>query len=212
MTINEFTSGVNTTFSNELNENFKKVSVKQSQSQIYSTEYSTSVGGESWTDLGFSKTFTPPSSDHIIYFLKIDADFKNNNGEDYHVRAILENNNNDKTVLANKLGEQRDVTNGGTDSIFPVMLQQERNSSYNTFTNYVGLNNFVTKSPSNLNTVYGTVARNFEVGIQEGPYTLKFEARTRNYNPSPSETVFVKNVQATVAWEELIPPEQEGWN
>lgn len=197
MALNEFSSGINTSLSTELNENFQQSIIRASASSEDTTEYSVSTNS-SYSDIGYSKTFTVPDvgDNNILWGFKIVYDRKVNDSLDYAVLRMKVTNNttgevfyafNDTTNYTNKAQSLGNFFN---------------NTSYATSTEYVQANQLITAVGDG---VYGLIP--FDAAAFGSSYTITFEAKTLTGN----DTAYMKNITITAYWSFLQDAETEGW-
>lgn len=211
MTLNTFSSGINTNFSNELNENFQQSIIRRSKGSEDTNEYSVLVTG-GYVDTGYSKTFTVPNGISILPIaLNLKLDSRTDISEGYYVRAKLVNNDTSQELYVYK-----DVT-GYSDSTVTnprKILFSGSGTSYGTREVISGLwdtESYSEVGESDDRESISVVNPSFW-GIKEGTsYTLTIEVSNQAYN-DPNFTFFIKNITPTLYWQYIGEESIEGWS
>jgi len=199
MTINTFSSGVNTTFSTELNENFNSSIIRRNSGSLDTTEYS-QTGIYGWTDMGYSKTFTCPESSNMLLSFRLQYDAKYASSYVGALRVKIVNNTNGEVgyFSNSSISIQFSSSTGYDNSIGGIL-----STSYTSYDEY-----------SSIYLVSGAAEYlNNSKAIQSGAsYTITIEARSTNAVSSFNTTdVYIKNITPTLYWSFMGDDTVSGW-
>ena len=210
MGLDTFTSGINTSFSTELNSNSQKSIVRRSAMTEDTTEYSAAIPQvRSFTDVGFSKTFTPPEgANSVLQGLKIVFDSKTNGSGEYVLwRVKITNDTNSAIAYAtNQVYEC--VPDSGNQVGVSALTSRTSGTAYREISRYGGFIGTETVTGNSYGDVSG-VDNYFEATRDGATYTVTLQACRYAYDDSP--TAYAKDITITMYWSFLQDAVTEGW-
>ncbi len=199
--LNTFSAGINTSFSSELNSNAQLSIIRRSASSEDTIEYS-ATAGTGWTDMGYSKTFTPPSgSNNILVGLKAVFDVKISASTPSALYRIKVTNDSNSEIVYATLTTSLNGSSG-TNVTSTVGTSS---TTYETKTVYCLLN---TLSIDASDTDIGSLG-SFEATQSGATYTITFQ--TQRINATGTNTAYLKDITLTMYWTFLQDVVTEGW-
>ena len=155
------------------------------------TDYSALCTGNSWVDIGFSKTFTCPDTHHMLTGIKIVGESYGNNFPLFRIKIV----NNDTSAIFY-------VVNKG-------LLFDGHNRLTYLFNGGTAYGKLESVTGDATNGQYYLLTSEFSKFIDASSYTFTIEA---NNAASGTYTNHLKNITLTIYWDYFSPPTTEGWS
>ena len=189
---------------------FSYFGIQSSSGAEDTAEYSATADNLStaWTDLGYSKTFTPPlGTNNMLVGIKLKFDYKSSSGDHaLAYKAILTNNTTSATA---------DVTVGVVDIYSGeygkkgVLLSGKTSTSYAEATAYAFLLDFATWDQATAYNEFST--SDISALIGGATYTLKFYVAREENGGTDDVDGYIKDITPTIYWQYLGDNTVSGW-
>ena len=189
---------------------FSYFGIQSSSGAEDTAEYSATADNLStaWTDLGYSKTFTPPlGTNNMLVGIKLKFDYKSSSGDHaLAYKAILTNNTNAATT---DLTHDKVETYNGSKVEKRILLSGKTSTSYAEATTYIS---FLNLSDEDAADRFGESSTLSTAAIYGGAtYTIKFYVAREEDAGGDDIDGYITDITPTIYWQYLNDNTVTGW-